>query len=46
MVQVMIEKKLNPQRLGEIIEHCKCMEIQLDKKLLGSAAEMQKNEVH
>lgn len=46
LVTVMLEKKLNPQRIGEIIEHCKCLEIQLDKKLLGSAAEMQKNELH
>lgn len=43
----MIEKKLNPQKLGEIIEHCKVISIDLDKKLLpGEIAQLQKNEVH
>lgn len=47
MVKVMIEKKLNPQKLGEIIEHCKVINIDLDKKLLpGDIAQLQKNEVH
>jgi hypothetical protein len=40
MVQVMIEKKLNPQKIGEIIENAPCVVIDLDKKLLGSGAEL------
>lgn len=46
LVQVMIEKKLNPQKIGELIENCSHIVIDLDKKLLGSAADLQKNEVH
>lgn len=36
----MQEKKLNPQKLGEIIEHAPLLVIDLDKKYLGSAAEL------
>ena len=45
-VNVMLEKKLNPQKLGEIIEHLPMVVIDLDKKYLGDAADLQKNEVH
>ncbi len=43
----MIEKKLNPQKLGEIIEHNSLIVLDLDKKNLpGEVAHLQKNEVH
>lgn len=40
IVQVMVDKKLNPQKIGEIIENASCIIIDLDKKLLGSAADL------
>jgi len=40
MVAVMIDKKLNPQKISEIIENAPCITIDLDKKYLGSAAEL------
>jgi hypothetical protein len=46
MVAIMIDKKLNPQKLGEIIENASMLVVNLDKKLLGGAADKQKNEVH
>lgn len=43
----MIEKKLNPQKLGEIIEHMPLVVLDLERKnLTGSAVELQKNDVH
>jgi hypothetical protein len=36
----MVEKKLNPQKIGEIIENSSCITLDLDKKLLGSAADL------
>jgi hypothetical protein len=36
----MVEKKLNPQKIGEIIENASCITLDLDKKLLGSAADL------
>lgn len=45
-VGVMHEKKLNPQKLPEIIEHLSMIVIDLPKKNLGSFADLQKNEVH
>ena len=46
MVNTMIEKKLNPQKMGEIIEKLPLVVIDLEKKNLGSAADLQRNEVH
>ena len=46
MVAVMLDKKLNPQKISEIIENAPCITIDLDKKYLGSAADLQKNDVH
>lgn len=46
MVNTMLEKKLNPQKMGELIEHMPLVVINLDKKNLGSASDMQRNEVH
>lgn len=46
LIAVMIDKKLNPQKLGEIIEHCPLLVLDLDKKYLGDAADLQRNEVH
>lgn len=37
---------MNPQKMGELIEHCPLLVVDLDRKLLGSAADLQKNEVH
>jgi len=45
-VGVMQTKKLNPQKLPEIIEHLSLVVIDLPKKNLGSFADLQKNEVH
>jgi hypothetical protein len=37
----MLEKKLNPQKLGELIEHASLITIDLDKKYLpGEVAEL------
>jgi hypothetical protein len=44
--KVMIDKALNPQKLGEIIENMFLVTINLDKKYLGAQHELQKNEVH
>lgn len=46
MVNTMLEKKLNPQKMGEIIENMPLVVINLEKKNLGSAADLQRNEVH
>jgi len=45
-VGIMQSKKLNPQRLPEIIEHLSMVVIDLPKKNLGYFADLQKNEVH
>lgn len=45
-VAIMVEKKLNPQKFGELIEHESLIELDLNKAFLGSAADLQKNDVH
>jgi len=36
----MLEKKLNPQKMGELIEHAPFIVLDLDKKLLGGSSDL------
>ena len=45
-VEVMHNKKLNPQKLPEIIENLSMVVIDLPKSNLGKYSDLQKNEVH
>ena len=42
----MHSKKLNPQKLSEIIENLSMVVIDLPKSNLGKYSDLQKNEVH
>lgn len=39
-VAIMVEKKLNPQKFGELIEHESLIELDLNKAFLGSDADL------